>query len=125
MVTSQQHEFILCLSSLLLNTLRSHVCRKRPLVTVHKPGSNISTFCFSLHSAAPVTTLIQINPIHAFPSHCLKIHFNIILRSKSRSSTLSLSLRSPHPNPVHNSRVSLFRISLTTNADYVLKSYNR
>jgi len=41
-----------------------------------------------------VHILSQMSPVHASPSHCLKIHFIIIIRPfKSRSSKFSFSLR--------------------------------
>jgi hypothetical protein len=42
----------------------------------------------------------QINSVHALLSYFFKIHFNIILANKTRSSKWSLFLRFLHQNPV-------------------------
>jgi hypothetical protein len=42
----------------------------------------------------PVSILSHISPVHAFPSHFLKIHFNIIVPSMRRSDERSILLRS-------------------------------
>ena len=53
----------------------------------------------------PVSILIQLDPVHSFTSHVIKIHFNIILPSMSGSNKLSPSPRPSHQNPVHASPI--------------------
>ena len=53
----------------------------------------------------PVPILSQLHPLLTNPSHCLKIHLNIILPSASGSPHWSLALRFPHQNPVHPSPI--------------------
>ena len=58
----------------------------------------------------PVSILGQINPVHTSPPHFLKIHFNIILPSRTRSCKWSLYIRSPVPHTRHMSRPSHFSL---------------
>ena len=48
----------------------------------------------------PSPILRQSNPVHASPSNFFEIHFNIIDPSVSRCLKSTLSVRSPHRNPV-------------------------
>jgi hypothetical protein len=50
------------------------------------------------NSPPPVHILSQINPVHTIPPYFFKIHFNIILPLKPRSSESSLPFRLPNPN---------------------------
>ena len=56
---------------------------------------------YRIHSRSPAEPLlIQITPVHAFPSHFLNIHINIILPSSPTSSKWPLTMGSPHKNLV-------------------------
>ena len=62
---------------------------------------------YRIHKRPPfVSILSQSNLVHDFPSHTLKVLFNINFLSMHRSSTWSLSLRFPHQNPVCTSPVA-------------------
>ena len=51
----------------------------------------------------PVPILSQINLVHAFPSHFFMTHLSTLLPTTPRSSTWSLSFRSPYRYPVCSS----------------------
>ena len=54
--------------------------------------------------------LSQINPVHAPPSHVLKIHFNTILPPIPMFSKWSPSLRFPNHNPICTSSLPPIRL---------------
>jgi hypothetical protein len=61
------------------------------------------------------------NIVHASPFHCLKIHFNIIIPSTSRSSELCLSLSFHLQSPVYISPLRAFymrRQSMRSSVDH-------
>jgi hypothetical protein len=66
---------------------------------------NQKVLCRIHNSPSPVPVLTHINQAPSFPSHFLKIHFNIIILSMPRSSSLSFPLRYPYRNHVCTSPV--------------------
>jgi len=61
---------------------------------------------FCLHKSLPLVPILsQNNAIRPFPSHFLKIHFNIMLPSTPRASKWLLSLRFFHQTPACTSSI--------------------
>lgn len=60
---------------------------------------NLKVWCCIHKSPLYVPILIQINPVPAFPTHLIKIHFNIILLSVPRCSRWSFVLQAVPPKP--------------------------
>jgi hypothetical protein len=61
---------------------------------------NQEAHCRIHNGTPPDPILSKTNLVHDPLSHFLEIHFNITPSSMPKSSKWSLSLRSPHPNPV-------------------------
>jgi len=62
----------------------------------------------------------QLDPVHIFTSHFLKINFNIILALMPRSPKWSISFRFPHQNPTH---ASLYPIRATCPVHHILINF--
>jgi len=77
----------------------------------------------------------RISPVHDFSFHFFKIHFNVILPSKPRTSKWPLSLRYPHEKPVSGllspirstRSVQLWNVSLKNriSVDYIHANQDR
>ena len=73
---------------------------------------------FCIHKCPPLAHIpSHFNPVHA-PSHCLKIHFSIILLSTPRCSNLPLSLTFPHRKPLVPSTCHMHYPSHSSWLDY-------
>jgi hypothetical protein len=66
------------------------------------------------------SVLSQINPVHALPSWCFNINFNIMFPSTSRSSKWSVSVRFTHLNCKY---ISLMSHSATCLAQHILRDF--
>jgi hypothetical protein len=100
MVEDQGEEKVYWLThwSRVLPEMLTFLSQSRNFPNIMEPESSLP------HSQGPPP--VPISPVHAFPSHSLEIHFNIIFLSMPRSPKWSLSLRPPQHNTISTSPVS-------------------